>query len=117
MTRAQAIGRELLAETGPGPLRAEILDLLADFEVDELAVPLLEEALAERFGGVTAYMRSPANGLWNDGVGGSRHDDVVLFEIMAETLEAPYWQTLKGKLADDFRQNDIVARVTEITRL
>ncbi|RNJ41545.1 hypothetical protein B5V01_29235 [Mesorhizobium erdmanii] len=77
----------------------------------------LQEALAERFGGVTAYMRSPANGLWNDGVGGSRHDDVVLFEIMAETLEAPYWQTLKGKLADDFRQNDIVVRVTEITRL
>jgi hypothetical protein len=77
----------------------------------------LQEELAERFGGVTAYMRSPANGLWNDGVGGSRHDDVVLFEIMAETLEAPYWQTLKGKLADDFRQNDIVVRVTEITRL
>jgi len=49
-TRAQAIGRELLAGTGPGPQRADVLDLLADFEVDELSVPLLEEAIAEAGG-------------------------------------------------------------------
>jgi DNA-binding CsgD family transcriptional regulator len=46
-TRAQAIARELLAQTGPGPQRADVLVLLADFEIDELAVPLFEEALAE----------------------------------------------------------------------
>ena len=46
-TRGQAIARELLVETEPGPQRAEVLVLLAEFEVDELAVPLLEEALAE----------------------------------------------------------------------
>ena len=46
-TRAQAIARELLVGVEPGPQRAEILVLLAHFEVDELAVPLLEEALAE----------------------------------------------------------------------
>jgi len=77
----------------------------------------VQEKLAKRFGGVTAYMRSPAKGFWNDGGGASREDDVVLFEVMAETLEAPYWQTLKGKLTEDFRQNDIVVRATQITRL
>ena len=46
-TRAQAIARELLVETEPGPKRAEVLVLLAEFQMDELAVPLLEEALAE----------------------------------------------------------------------
>jgi DNA-binding CsgD family transcriptional regulator len=46
-THAQSIARELLAETGPGPQRADVLVLLAEFEVDELAVPLLEEALGE----------------------------------------------------------------------
>ncbi len=46
-TRAQAIAHELLVETVPGPQRAEVLVLLAEFEVDELEVPLLEEALAE----------------------------------------------------------------------
>src|SRR5207245_4833042 len=46
-TRAQAIAAELLTETGPGRLRAEALFLLAEFEVDDLSVPILEEALAE----------------------------------------------------------------------
>jgi len=46
-TRGQAIARELLGETEPGPRRAEVLVLLAEFEIDELAVPLLEQALAE----------------------------------------------------------------------
>ena len=46
-TRAQAIARSLLVETDPGPRRAEVLVLLAELEVDELAVPLLEEALIE----------------------------------------------------------------------
>ena len=46
-TRAQTIARELLVETAPGPERADVLLFLAGFEIDELAVPLLEEALAE----------------------------------------------------------------------
>jgi DNA-binding CsgD family transcriptional regulator/tetratricopeptide (TPR) repeat protein len=49
-TRAQDLSRALLAESGPGPQRAEVLVLLAEFEVDEQAVPLLEEALTEATG-------------------------------------------------------------------
>jgi DNA-binding CsgD family transcriptional regulator len=44
-TRARTIANELLAETETGPLRAETLLLLAEFEHDDLAVPVLEEAL------------------------------------------------------------------------
>jgi len=46
-TRARTIGNELLAGTETGPLRAEALLLLAEFEHDDLAVPVLEEALRE----------------------------------------------------------------------
>jgi DNA-binding CsgD family transcriptional regulator len=46
-TRARTIATDLLAETGAGPLRAEVLLLLADFSHDDLAVPVLEEALRE----------------------------------------------------------------------
>jgi DNA-binding CsgD family transcriptional regulator len=46
-TRARTIATDLLAEAEPGPQRAEALVLLAEFEVDELAAPLLEEALTE----------------------------------------------------------------------
>jgi DNA-binding CsgD family transcriptional regulator len=56
-TRAQAIARELLADTGPGPRRAEVLTLLAEFEIDEQAVPLLEEALAEAAAAPDLHLR------------------------------------------------------------
>jgi DNA-binding CsgD family transcriptional regulator len=46
-TRARAIASELLADTDAGALRAEALVLLAELEIDDLAVPLLEEALRQ----------------------------------------------------------------------
>jgi DNA-binding CsgD family transcriptional regulator len=46
-TRARTIAGDLLAETDAGPVRAEALLLLAEFEHDDLAVPVLEEALHE----------------------------------------------------------------------
>lgn len=45
-TRSRAIVRALLEESPAGPLRAEALLLLAEFEHDDLAVPVLEEALS-----------------------------------------------------------------------
>ena len=45
-TRARSITTDLLAETR-GPLRAEALLVLAEFQHDDLAVPLLEEAVRE----------------------------------------------------------------------
>jgi DNA-binding CsgD family transcriptional regulator len=44
-THARSIAADLLAEVDEGPPRAETLLLLADFEHDDLAVPVLEEAL------------------------------------------------------------------------
>ena len=44
-TRAKSIAGDLLADVDEEPLRAETLLLLADFEHDDLAVPVLEEAL------------------------------------------------------------------------
>jgi DNA-binding CsgD family transcriptional regulator len=44
-TRARSIATDLLGETEAGALRAETLLLIAEFEHDDLAVPVLEEAL------------------------------------------------------------------------
>jgi DNA-binding CsgD family transcriptional regulator len=46
-TRARTIATDLLAETDAGPPRAEVLLLVAEFNHDDLAVPVLEEALRE----------------------------------------------------------------------
>ena len=37
--------------------------------------------LAEAFGGVTAYTRAPATGLWEDDAGRVQRDDVLLFKF------------------------------------
>jgi hypothetical protein len=45
--------------------------------------------LAERFGGITAFTRAPAEGIWKDG-GRTNRDDLVVFEIMASALDRPW---------------------------
>ncbi|HEV7640450.1 MAG TPA: AAA family ATPase [Gaiellaceae bacterium] len=46
-TRARTIATDLLADTRSPPLRAEIRLFLSEFEHDDLAVPVLEQALRE----------------------------------------------------------------------
>jgi hypothetical protein len=73
--------------------------------------------LTERFGGVTAFMRSPAMGLWEDDTGATRHDDLVTFEVMTETLDRDWWRGYREQLAQRFRQQEIVMRGSEFERL
>ena len=46
--------------------------------------------LTERFGGVTAFLRSPGEGLWKESENEVTHDDVVMFEVMAEELDTSW---------------------------
>ena len=47
----------------------------------------IRRELTERFGGVTAFTRSPAMGFWTDESGRVCPDELFSFEVMAETLE------------------------------
>jgi len=73
--------------------------------------------LTGRFGGVTAYLQAPAVGLWEDATGDVRHDDLVMFEVMAETLDRDWWRDYRQRLAQDFRQQEIVMRASSFERL
>jgi hypothetical protein len=46
----------------------------------------VREHLTERFGGLTAFSRSPAQGATSDG-GKTVHDEIIVFEVMARTLD------------------------------
>ena len=76
----------------------------------------LNLALTEKFGGVTAYTRSPANGLWSNN-GTVEEDDIVIVEVMAETLNEDWWARLREKLERDLNQEEIVIRAQEIRQL
>ncbi len=71
--------------------------------------------LTERFGGVTAFTRSPATGLWADDAGRVRRDELVSFEVMAESLDRNWWQEYREQLGQRFRQAEIVMRASSLS--
>lgn len=76
----------------------------------------VRQVLLERFGGVTAFTRAPAQGLWQDGSRVQR-DDVLLYEVMAESLDREWWAAYRRELEDRFRQQELVVRAQPIERL
>jgi hypothetical protein len=73
--------------------------------------------LTERFGGVTAYTRAPATGLWQADSGAKVRDEVVVYEVMVEVLDRAWWAALRGELEARFEQDEIVIRALAIDRL
>lgn len=73
--------------------------------------------LTERFGGVTAFMRSPAMGLWADRSGEVRRDDIAIFEVMTDAVDRDWWREYRSTLESRFRQDEVVVRSIQIERL
>jgi hypothetical protein len=75
----------------------------------------LRSELADRFGGVTAYTRAPARGVWKDEAGGTSRDDIVIFEVMTEELEREWWTGFRKDLERRFRQENVIVRALTST--
>jgi hypothetical protein len=72
--------------------------------------------LTESFGGLTAFSRSPAQGTTTEG-GRPVHDEIVVFEVMTETLDVTWWGSYRLHLEREFRQDEIVIRASTVTLL
>jgi hypothetical protein len=70
----------------------------------------LRDELTERFGGVTAFLRSPALGSWKQGDGGVDRDEVVMCEVMVDPLERTWWSAYRKTLEQRFGQRELVVR-------
>ena len=84
------------------------------FPPDKLA--RVRDKLTEKFGGVTAFSRTPAEGTNRSG-GEIQHDDIVVLEVMTEQLDRSWWAEFRRKLEGDFSQEEIVVREMLISRL
>jgi hypothetical protein len=76
----------------------------------------VRKELTEKFGGLTAYTRSPAKGLWKDGPG-TVQDEIVIHEVMADQLDTVWWAHYRDELCRRFLQDELVIRSQEIQRL
>lgn len=77
----------------------------------------VRDELTERFGGLTAYTRAPAQGVWEPGPAGTRHDDIVIYEVMTDALDRAWWGAYRRALESRFRQDELVVRAQAIERL
>ncbi|HEY0625120.1 MAG TPA: hypothetical protein VGD10_00145 [Allosphingosinicella sp.] len=76
----------------------------------------VRKELIEKFGGLTAFTRSPAEGLWKD-EGEVARDDIVIFEVMVDKLDRGWWSSCRRELERRFRQDEIVVRARASERL
>ncbi|HEX6588612.1 MAG TPA: hypothetical protein VF039_06285 [Longimicrobiales bacterium] len=72
--------------------------------------------LTDAFGGVTAHLRAPAAGLWDEGDEVVR-DDIVIFEVMVDDVDARWWRDYRVSLERRFRQDEIVIRALPMERI
>jgi hypothetical protein len=73
--------------------------------------------LAERFRGLTAYLRSPAKGLWTARDGHTEQDDVVMVEVVTDSFDRGWWRTYAATLAERFGQESIHVRAVRVDML
>lgn len=74
----------------------------------------LKEELVTRFGGLTAFTRTPAKGYWVESSGKTSIDEIVVLEVVAEEFEKEWWSNLKKRLERELNQKEILIRSSQI---
>jgi hypothetical protein len=99
------------------PHLVDILLPLYDNDGQPLARDLLRQVAAEltdRFGGVTAHTRAPAEGLWRDEADRTTRDDVVIYEVVVDEVDRDWWSEYRRTLEGRFRQRQVLIRARPI---
>jgi hypothetical protein len=84
---------------------------------DRSALAETREELAARFSGLTAYVRSPAKGVWTAPDGELARDDVVMVEVVTKTFDRGWWKNYTGTLERRFAQSAIHVRAWPVELL
>lgn len=74
----------------------------------------IRDELTEKFGGITTYVRSPAEGLWKEGKSCAVRDEIVIYEIMTKELNRSWWKEFREHLELFFKQESIIVRASQI---
>jgi hypothetical protein len=73
--------------------------------------------LTERFGGVTAYSRSPATGLWKPTETEIERDLVIMVEVVVDLFDGEWWAQYREQLEQRFGQEEVHARAIAIQQI
>ena len=83
---------------------------------DAAMLALTRAELAERFNGVTTYLRSPATEWWTapDGDMEQDQDDAVMVEVVTQDFDRHWWRSYAAKLAGRFRRDAIQVQALSV---
>src|SRR4051794_18920302 len=73
--------------------------------------------LTDKFGGLTAHTRVPAEGLWKDNESRTDKDEIIIYDVMTEELAEGWWEKYRRGLERRFRQEHVIVRAQEIRLL
>jgi hypothetical protein len=76
----------------------------------------VRDELTARFGGATAFVNSPARGLWQSDAG-TEEDRVVTVEVMVDEFEKEWWASYRKTLEERFEQQELVVRAIKMARV
>jgi len=80
---------------------------------DELLQRTREE-LVDQFGGLTAYTRSPATGVWTSPRGDVEEDKVLMIEVLSARFDKEWWRSYAETLKQRFEQETIHIRASDV---
>ena len=73
--------------------------------------------LTDRFGGVTSFLKSPAEGAWKPRSREVIHDRVAIFEVMVDDVDTAWWRSYRQSLEVELEQEQVLARLYQVTVL
>jgi hypothetical protein len=73
--------------------------------------------LTEKFGGVTAYSRSPATGLWKREDEAIERDQVIMIEVVVDSFDREWWIAYREQLEQRFGQEEVHARALAMEKI
>ncbi|HMA92192.1 MAG TPA: hypothetical protein VKP30_05875 [Polyangiaceae bacterium] len=76
----------------------------------------VRQELVAKWGGVTAHLAAPAQGVWRD-EGHLVVDSIVVIEAMVEGFDRRWWYDYRVELEARFRQQEIVVRALAMERV
>jgi hypothetical protein len=77
----------------------------------------VRKELTKTFGGITAYTRAPAEGLWTKPSGRTAKDDLVVHEVLCDRLDPTWWSAYRSRLEERFAQREVLVRAQRVRLL
>ena len=77
----------------------------------------LKTRLVDKFGGVTAFRRSPAQGVWSPTPDRRASEDVFMVEVMTDALDVAWWAALQQEFEASLDQEHIIIRAIQVAEI